>query len=278
MGPDKTRVLIILIAVVIIGVLLARYTKAVVGADKRVSTSKAVTLAWTLFVVWVFATLTVLEISTGAAVDSKPVADQYLLLLGGPFAALVAAKGIVTSRLANGTLQKSEGASPRAVDLVVNDRGSTDLVDLQFVLFNLVALLWAGAHFFQHQTEGLPVLPAGMVALTSVSALTYIGNKAVQSSTPYILSLTPPSAKVGDIVQITGTRLLPPHRPGDAVTPPTLLVAGLNVPTVGNSTETQMSFVVPAGLAANQDVDVTVSAGTELGGTGSATVKLRILP
>jgi hypothetical protein len=248
-----------------------------------------VAFAWTLFIVWVFLAITVLALSkSGAdlaaaeATLAKVPSDQYLLLLGGPFAALIAAKGIVTSRLASGALQKSQGdgrLDPK--DLISDDAGRTDLVDLQYALFSLVALVWAVAMFVKQPLAGLPTIPGGLAGLTSASALTYIGNKAIQRNTPLIASLTPSTAHINEAVTIRGSNLIPPYvaKTDDAKAPtPHIAVGGFKADldqTADPPTDRVITFLVPDNLKPGE-VDVTVSAGDGTTGGGTDTAKLTI--
>ena len=83
------------------------------------------------------------DLAASVSLGDLPVSDDYLLLLGGPVAAAVLAKGIVVSQLNNGTLTKTpapDDAPLRVGDLVSADDGSVDLVDFQYSRFNLIAL------------------------------------------------------------------------------------------------------------------------------------------
>ena len=83
----------------------------------------------------------------------------YLIFLGGPYAAAVFAKTIVTSRVNNGTLQKTDGTPNHLSDVVSNDAGAVDLFDLQYTLFNLIVLAAVIGAFSLHPADGLPEFP-----------------------------------------------------------------------------------------------------------------------
>ena len=62
---------------------------------------------------------------------------DYLVLLGGPLAALVVAKAATSAKSATGAVQKSPAADS-AVSLkqvVTDDNGNPDFVDTQYFLF-----------------------------------------------------------------------------------------------------------------------------------------------
>jgi hypothetical protein len=70
----------------------------------------------------------------------------------------------------------------------MNDNGDTDLVDTQYVLFTAVAVAYFVGTLVvttvdylhgSRATVGLPEIPSALLELTSLSALTYVGNKTV---------------------------------------------------------------------------------------------------
>ena len=92
-----------------------------IGVDGRVSTSYLTTGLWTLLVAFALAYMTArtwfhhearlfdgfLPGGEAPVTKTTQVWDDYLVLLGGPFAALVFARGIVSTKVQNQTLQKS---------------------------------------------------------------------------------------------------------------------------------------------------------------------------
>lgn len=181
-----------------------------IGADGRISTSKTTAFAWTLAVVFMIATIATVALAGNSALGDllKPLSNTYLLLLGGPFAALVLAKGITVSRVQGGTLVK-QNVEPvfKPSDLTSNDSGQTSLVDFQFLMFNALAIVYVLIRFCIYPGDGLPEVPAVLAGITSVSALTYTANKAVASSTPLISGVQPPSVARGNPVVIVGSQL-----------------------------------------------------------------------
>ena len=181
------------------------------GADNRLSTSKVTAAVWTVVVVWMLLTAVIYRLATGLALGDMAVSNDYLLLLGGPFASAVLAKGIVATRLANGTLQKSaapDDAQLSGADLIRDDSGHTDLVDFQYSLFNLLALVVVVVLFVMHPEAGLPGVPAGLLALTGASAAAYVANKAVTTGTPQITRVDPSLARAGQTVTLLGSNLV----------------------------------------------------------------------
>lgn len=190
----------------------------ILGADGRLSTSKTVVGLWTVILAM---SLVFLSGMTWFATASPGTSfsgswDAYFLLLGGPFAAAVASKGIVTGKIAGNvaaappipvkkTVNAAASASvigggtsgaptkvsgvPHPRDIIANDTGDTDLVDTQYVIFTLVAIVYfvgalinnmvLYAHKASLASIGLPAIPSALLGLTSVAALTYVGKKAV---------------------------------------------------------------------------------------------------
>jgi len=152
--------------------------------------------------------------------------EQYLLLLGGPFAAAVAAKGLTSQRAEDGTTLKSTAETPDQQDIsqgareiISDDSGRTSLPDFQYFMFNLVALTIFLVSFIPHLQEGLPELPNFLVALTSLSALTYLGTKAVTRQTPTIAAIVPGKARRSETVEVSGTHFTNgPNAPAPTVT------------------------------------------------------------
>lgn len=140
------------------------WTSVILGADGRISTSKSSVWLWTMGLGYALLFLAGIQIFT----RSKNVFDptnwnDYLILIGGPFAAAVLAKFAVVNQLASGVLAKSAlpgAANPSAIggqaspgtksglaSIVANDSGGLDLVDSQYFLFNIVAFAYAAGVF-----------------------------------------------------------------------------------------------------------------------------------
>jgi hypothetical protein len=75
---------------------------------------------------------------------------------------------------------------PSAADLVAGDAGNTDLGDFQYVIFNLVALVYVLGTLLHNPANGLPHIPDVLLGLTSVSAVGYVGKKVLNPLTATI--------------------------------------------------------------------------------------------
>jgi hypothetical protein len=187
----------------------------VLGADHRLSTSKVQVAAWTYLVLFAICALMLMGKSlncpatsqTGCVQIRAPLArafdelittglqPSYLLLLGLPTAAAVAAKAITVTKIASA---QSQGLTPaktpapdvnlglgdRLAELVSDDSGATDLGNLQYHLFNLLTMAWFLITFLPHplNPQGLPELPATLIGLTGVSTAGYVTKKALEPS------------------------------------------------------------------------------------------------
>ena len=183
------------------------------GADHRLSTSKAQVAAWTFLVLFALCTLMLMGKSlncpataeTGCVQIRVPLErafdeflttglqPSYLLLLGLPTAAAVAAKAITVTKIA---AAQSQGLPPaktpapdsnlalsdRVAELFSDDSGATDLGNLQYHLFNLLTMAWFLITLLPHplSPEGLPNLPATLIGLTGVSTAGYVTKKALE--------------------------------------------------------------------------------------------------
>lgn len=131
--------------------------RPLIGADGRFPTSLTQVGLWTLLIVTAMAFFIGRFMFEGveiAEVLPQDTWSDYLILLSGPFAAAALAKGVTTYNVAAGTLQKSEPPAPSVTQLATNDYGSADLVDTQYLLFNVVAMGYSLIAVFKS-----PVLP-----------------------------------------------------------------------------------------------------------------------
>jgi hypothetical protein len=247
--------------------------RGVIGKDGRVSTSKATTGLWTLLVAFALAYLTARTWFQGesglfdgfmpganATEKATPIWDDYLVVLGGPFAALVLARGIVSTKVQNQTVQKTtaDDGTAQLKQLLSDDSGNVSLVDSQYLLFNIVALTYVIVGFAS--TGQLPAIPAILLALTGSSAATYVVNKALTNERPTITGVMPSSFRPGERVVITGNNLLP----AGPSAPPVVSIGGKQALVDANATNAQIVVTAPPGVAPGlQQLIVTTAARAE---------------
>lgn len=189
------------------------FSGLLVGKDRRLSTSKTVATVWTYAVASALLSLVVAKwMGHGQALQNQianGLQSQYALLIGGPLGAAILAKGIISSQTSTGTATKPPASDdPSAAQLVTNDQAETDLGDLQYLLFNVVALVFYFGEFLRAPVSGLPTLPDLLVGLTSVSAIGYVGKKTLTPGAPTISDVQPDRAKPTNTVKISGTTLV----------------------------------------------------------------------
>lgn len=258
----------------------------VLGKDGRWSTSKVQLLAWTYAVVFGLASLFIAkwlgdDAGWTAQVDHG-LQDAYLILLGGPFAAAVLSKAVTSKKVEDGTIQKTE-ATPSTDpiqgfgEVVSDDSGNTDLVDLQYFLFNLLALIFFLGTFIFNLDDGFPEVPDLLVGLTSLSAAGYVGKKAADRAIPALTALLPPEEFRGKEIDIWGQNLLIQAVAGDPKLPSVLIAnkkaddvrvvhdgltgsdhLRVTVPGDADPGPTHLVLVTAAGVAPENPLDFTV--------------------
>jgi IPT/TIG domain len=237
---------------------------ALLGEDNRISTSKTQAGLWTVVLAWGIAFLLGRHLYEHVPLETVlPQAswDQYLVILGGPFAAAALAKGIVTTKVSSGNLTKTTTTPDQAtINQVVQDDGSqTDLVDSQYFLFNIVAIVYFLVQIAR--TPLLPSMPATLLAATSGAAALYVGNKATSGSDkPVIHSVVKTTVRPGDTITINGSNFT-----GGASNPNTSARFDGEVDLrAGQITDNKIVAIVPPGTeVGTQHVVVTNAVGND---------------
>lgn len=257
----------------------------ILGEDNRTSTSKTFILMWTLLVAWALICLLIAgefvnrhacvpaTDFTGAARRCTRQGDelgllqvgwlhflntglsaQYLVLLGVPATAGIAAKGITQSQV-NGsgfkTAKPKNGFDPfgRIAEIFSADDGTTDLGDFQYLIFNLVTGAYFVAQFLNPDGTGLPTIPDTLLGLTSVSAGLYVGKKAVTRTQPVVTGVFPLPLHDGQLFSVMGTSLtVDPTAPVDIE--PQITIDGLSAPVLASADGT-LKAKAPPNLGAN---------------------------
>jgi hypothetical protein len=142
-----------------------------------------------------------------AQVD-RGLQEEYLLLLGGPFAAAILAKYTAVNQAETKT--DAPVGQANLSQLVNDDQGDTDLGDFQYVLFNAIALAFFLGDFIGDLTEGFPVLPAILTGLVLTSTGGYAAKKLIAQAAPTLTSVLPAAAQPDAEVQVFGTNLTVP--------------------------------------------------------------------
>ena len=200
------------------------YLEVLIGADGFASTSKTAVWLWTLIFASTLIMLAGMVWWGGLSVDDAYGSDwdAYLLLLGGPFASAVLAKGITANKAETTSLNTTSAASesavgtaapagsdtsgPKVTDLGKGNNGDGSMADTQYVIFTLVAMVYFVGSFVQRvimygngdaETIQLPPIPAALLGLTGLAALTYVGAKTTESSGLRLAQVHPGQAEAG---------------------------------------------------------------------------------
>ena len=163
----------------------------------------------------------------------RGLAGSYLVLLGVPAAAGIAAKGITQQQVNSPTGFKTTKPPHRRFDpfariteIFSADDGSTDIADFQYLIFNLITGVYFVSQFLNPDGSGLPTIPDTLLGLTSVSAGLYVGKKAVTRNQPTITGVFPQPLHDGSQFTVIGTGLtVDPAAQVDA--PPQISIDGM---------------------------------------------------
>lgn len=280
-GPLLGATSVLLAWFLAIGVLGRLRRVMLVGEDNRVSTSKTAVFYWTAAVGFVMSYFIFLGIGGQKNCGPEGVLDctlpnllaaeglptAYVLLLGAPFAALLGSQALTGAKVEAGTTQKTMSeTTPSAGEAFQNDAGHADLVDAQYLLFTLIAALFFVVSFVTTPKVGLPAIPTVLVALTGVSAATYVGKKAVDSNPLEITGIDPPAPVAGETVAILGRNFLP----DGALTVKVDLGGTPVVPAKATNTRIELTIpreLDPAGLVVTVTTAANSSATSTLAGS-----------
>lgn len=223
----------------------------VTGRDGRLSTSIVLALAWTVILVWLLLAILGYGLTAGGGIAYFRGADGplstlttvYLPLLGGPYVALIAAKAVVGLRVEHGSMAKpaakpTESGRRPLRELIANDSGRTDLVDLQYVVLSAVTMLYVVLFYLADVGGGLPRLPAEMWALTGAPAGAYLVNKMAVRANPVITNV----ALEGGRLTVEGGGFTP----DPAGPPPLLTVDDTPLPTGTDPLTGSLTATLPA--------------------------------
>ncbi|KKD04654.1 hypothetical protein [Streptomyces sp. WM6386] len=260
----------------------------VIGEDNRLSTSRAVAVAWVLFVAYA-----VLVLVGRLAAASDPAERDTLIsgfdlargagvvtVLAVVCAIAVLVRRVVGLRVLGQRLQKVRADRPRAADLLTDDAGRGTFADIQYVVISTVALLFAAVRLARRPDQ-LPDLPWGLAVVVLISAATYVAGKYAEGGRPVILSVVrareagdlDAPIRTGDDIEIRGAGFVPPGAQGaERLSRMTVRVGTVHVhvplvPVNGgfsNPTDAVLTVPVPADVEPGRvEVQVVTAAGVE---------------
>ncbi|MDT7846614.1 hypothetical protein [Streptomyces justiciae] len=260
----------------------------VIGEDNRLSTSRAVAVAWVLFVAYAVLVLVGrLAAASDPAERDTLISGLELARAAGAVTVLAVVCGIavlvrrvVGLRVLGQRLQKVRADRPRAADLLTDDAGSGTFADIQYVVIGAVALLFAAVRLARRPDQ-LPDLPWGLAVVVLISAATYLAGKYAEGGRPVILSVVrareagdlDAPIRTGDDIEIRGAGFVPPGAQGaERLSRMTVRVGTVHVhvplvPVTGgfsNPTDAVLTVPVPADVEPGRvEVQVITAAGVE---------------
>lgn len=181
------------------------FKRLITGKDGAWSTSKAGYLLWTYVVL--FAGLAMLIHLQNLGNFDDRFQAEYLLVLGFPAAAAVAAKGLRSANAdtANASAQPTQTSVTTGVaQLVSDEEGDTALHKFQYLAFNLLLIAVFLSTFLSSEDGGWPDLPDTLVGLTGVAAAVYVAGKGLDKTVtgPAIRDVIPRKAAANARVRI----------------------------------------------------------------------------
>jgi hypothetical protein len=259
-----------------------------VGEDNRLSTSRAVAVAWVLLAVFSVLVLALQLAGASGHAERDALIDGLELARGAGVltvlalvcAVAVLVRRVVTVRVLAQRLQKLRADRPRAADLLTDDSGRGSFTDVQYVLVSAVAVLFAAVRLAR-RPEQLPDLPWGLALLVAVSAATYFAGKHAEGGRPVVLSVVrareagdlDAPIRTGDDIEIRGAGFVPPGAGApDRLARMVVRIGHVHVhvpliPVTGgfaNPTDTVLTVPVPVEVEPGRvDVQVVTAAGAE---------------
>ncbi|MEW2249374.1 hypothetical protein AB0907_18775 [Streptomyces sp. NPDC006975] len=260
----------------------------VIGEDNRLSTSRAVAAGWVLFVAYAVLVLAGRLAAASGHRERDALLDGLRLARGAGVVTVLAVvcgiavlvRRVVGLRVLAQRLQKVRADRPRAADLLTDDSGRGAFADLQYVVINAVALVFAAVRLARRPDQ-LPDLPWGLAVVVLISAATYVAGKYAEGGRPVILSVVRAREagdldgpiRQGDDIEIRGAGFVPPGAQGaDRLSRMTVRIGTVHVhvpliPVTGgfsNPTDSTLTVPVPADVEPGRvEVQVVTAAGVE---------------
>lgn len=251
-----------------------KFANIITGVDGRTSTSKFQFFLWTAVVLFTYVLIYACRAvcKNYDALDAIP--HNVLLAMGFSVVTLAAAKGITVSYKSSGRVDKPPANGTSKGGLFTDDSGNADLTKIQMVVWTLIATvvyliqvttrLDTFAHYTNCSAAGascpFPDIDAVLMVLMGLGQGAYLGNKLTTAdSRPMLTTLSKPTARAGESVEITGDGF------GDAQRGSQVTLDGTPLATTATTwTPTKIAFTVPAKhpngtvWAASQTVSVAV--------------------
>jgi len=259
------------------------------GADGRPSSSKFQFFLWTIMVL--FAYVTIFSARFAARTDVPPlngIPRNVLIAMGLSVTTAVAAKGITSSYVTSGQLQKpvvppppEQGQPPLAAKansgLFTDDDGHADLSKMQMLAWTIIGLI-----VYVFSTHGMiqaalsntldlkrdtavPDIDGALMVLMGLGQAAYIGKKLMTTDTPRLTGISKATGIAGHAVTITGMSF------GSAQQGSLITLDGTPCSPEGATwTDTSITATIPAALPAPWTPGQRVALGLVVAGQESA--------
>jgi hypothetical protein len=188
---------------------------AVIGKDGRASTSKTQVVLWTGAVIWALIDLALLaRVYPGGSLFSPAGTSnfrpEYLILFGLPVAAAVTAKAVVSRSNQGRGPVTSDGAfaalgaeaarvyvrdpvppgvrgfTAGMAELVSYDNSTVSWVEVQYVVFTFITIVYFVVQVLAEPRNGLPAVPSALLILMGLSACGYMATKIALTRGEYL--------------------------------------------------------------------------------------------
>lgn len=211
-SPYIEGIVILFILLIILKYILGVDIKKLAeGADKRLSLSKFQFVLWFVVLLYSYIVVYIVRYQAGDASPINQIPPNLLILTGASAGTMLAAKGITSSYVQNGSISKTPATKSIVSDLVNDDDNYSDLSKIQMLSWTFVAigiyLLSALPASVANYKDGLIDIDTSLMVLMGLSQGTYLGKKLISTTTPILNAVIPSDGVSGDTVILSGTNL-----------------------------------------------------------------------
>jgi hypothetical protein len=258
------------------------------GSDGRPSASKLQWFLWTLTVLYAYVVIFAARVLQGSYEPIAEIPTNVLLAMGFSATTMATAKGITTSYILNGKLQKpatNPDGSPDAANksnMFLDESGFPELSKIQMLVWTAVAVviyLFSVYDAVRHQrTTALPDIDGALMVLMGLGQGAYLGKKLTTTDQARLTGLSTGGAASGAEVTITGESF------GESQDGSLITFNGRPIPTGAGTvwTDSSLTFTIPAQIPGFADIPAAgaaVAIGVIVSGRTSAnTLPFTVMP
>lgn len=258
------------------------------GSDGRPSASKLQWFLWTVTVLYAYVVIFAARVLQGSYEPIAEIPTNVLLAMGFSATTMATAKGITTSYILNGKLQKpipNPDGSPDAANksnMFLDESGFPELSKIQMLVWTAVAVviyLFSVYDAVRHQrTTALPDIDGALMVLMGLGQGAYLGKKLTTTDQARLTGLSTGGGTSGSEVTVNGESF------GESQDGSLITFNGRPLPTGPETvwTDTSLTFTIPAqipGFAAIPPAGAAVAIGVIVGGrAGANTLPFTVMP